>query len=258
MKLLDGLGLAATAAAGVAVVVHLGAQRVEEVDLTVDPAEAAAGFREGTTYLGLYRDTEKVGVLKTTRTREGEGFAIDQRSVLWAQIPALGQQKIVLDTVVTLDRSFELVRFEAQVEGPIQLSAIGSIDGDELVVEIEGLGEPQTQRIALSERPAVDVSMQALVQQLSRAPGKRVSYRSFDPLSGGFRDTVLEYVGEESLTVMDQQVTAHRIRTSVAGQTLELYLNDAGEVLQQTMPGSIRAFRESEAEAYFGLPEGPG
>lgn len=258
MKLLDVVGAGLTVGAGIVVAVHLSAQRVEEVEVTVDPAQAAEGFREGTTYLGLYRDTEKVGVLKTTRTRNGQGFAIDQRSVLWSDLPALGRQKIVLDTAVTLDSQFELVRFEADVEGPLQLSATGTVDGEELVVEIEGLGAPQTQRIALEQRPAVDVSMQALVRQLAERPGKRISYRSFDPLSGGFRDTILEYVGEEELTVMDQLVTVHRLRTSVAGQNLEIYLNDAGEVMQQSMPGGIQAFRESEAEAYFGLPEGRG
>ena len=116
----DAIGLLAVVAFGLT----LWLARVElsrptgEVPLRVDAEALAAGFREGVSWHGLYRDGEHVGFSRVERRREGDGFRTAQTLVLPApgqSGPDAARQSVAI--VSRLDAQFVLRSFTVEVTG---------------------------------------------------------------------------------------------------------------------------------------------
>lgn len=227
-----------------------------EVPLRVDAQALADGFREGVSWHGLYREGEHVGFSRVERRREGEGFRTSQTLVL----PAPGQTGADADRqsvriVSHLDAQFVLRSFTVDVTGgPFGLSARGEVVGDALEVDLEGLpGGGNRLTIPLTEPPRMDGSYLPIATRDNLAPGDRFSFTHVDPTSLTSGVSVVEYVGREPLDVLGERVDALHLRQSVLGQNLDVWVNELGEVLRQTLPGGLEAVRESEAEATWGM-----
>ena len=84
-------------------------------------------------------------------------------------------------------------------------------------------------------------------------PGQRFSFEHFDPATLSTQEASIEYLGRDDVMVMGERFTAHHLRQELAGQVLESWVNDLGEVLREELPGGLMAVRESEAEATWGI-----
>ena len=224
----------------------------DEVSLHLDPQALADGFRQGTTWYGLYRDGEKVGYSRTERHRLGEGYVSEHTLVL--PVPALdGLQTITIRT--ELDASFTLSHFTTSaVGGPLQVTAEGRWEDGVLHVVVLGLpGGEMRQALPMTQAPQMDQSFLPLVTRDDLVPGDRFSFTHFDPLSASPSTAVVEVMGYQEVDVLGEQVQALHIRQEVSGQLLDVWVNALGEVLRQTLPGGLTAIRESEAEATWGV-----
>jgi hypothetical protein len=218
----------------------------QEIDLRLDPAELDAGFREGVQWHSIYRDDAKVGFIRSVRRRANDG-GIEFST--HTELPRAGN--IELDVTAQLDAKWRLRRFRADARTPLtRLEADGQIVGKELVVEVSGALQ-RTLRFPLGDAPTFDFSMTPLLMRQDLEVGSRVRFDVFDPASMASRPVELEYLGRESISIMGEPVPAHHLRQRVAGQTLETWVNELGEVLREQLPGGLTSIRESEAEATF-------
>lgn len=254
LSMFDALGLLALVAfAATLWISRVGlSQPDDEVGLTLDPAALAEGFREGVSWHGLYRDGDKVGFSKTARRRLTDGYATESTVVL--PVPGLsGRQTIQMRT--ELDEAFALRSFTASLSGgPMPIAAEGSWTGSGLAVSLTGLpGGPQTSELSMPEPPQMDQSYLPIVTREDVAPGDRFRFTHFDPLSASPTTAVVTVVGRETLDVLGDQTEALHLRQQLAGEVLDVWVNDLGEVLRQTLPGGLISIRESEAEATWGM-----
>ena len=256
----DALGLLALLAfAATLWVSRVGLSRPDdEVGLTLDPAALAEGFREGVSWHGLYRDGEKVGFSRTARRRLTDGYATESTVVL--PVPGLSglsglSERQTIQMSTELDEAFALRRFSASLSGgPMPIAAQGSWTGSGLAVSLTGLpGGPQRSELPMPEPPQMDQSYLPIVTREDVAPGDRFRFTHFDPLSASPATAVVVVVGRETLDVLGDQTEALHLRQELAGEVLDVWVNDLGEVLRQTLPGGLVSIRESEAEATWGM-----
>lgn len=223
-----------------------------EVSLHVDPQALADGFREGVTWHGLYRDGEHVGFSRTGRRRTATGYST-VHTVVIPSPGGTGHQTI--EVLTLLDDQFVLERFEATVSGgPISASAAGWWEPGVLNLQLLGLpGGETTTKLAMDEPPRMDQSFIPIVGRDDLAPGDRFSFTHFDPLGTAPATAIVEVVGREPLDILGERTEALHLRQQMAGQVLEIWVNELGEVLQQQLPTGLLAVRESEAEATWGV-----
>lgn len=253
----DVLGLAAVLGFLLVVSADVAELRWRNVEdtLEVDPAALAEGFREGVEWHAIYDDAHKLGWSRLERRRLEDGFELSSHTRLRGRDPAPGSE---IDVTTVLGPAFELRRFHARVQAGLgQLEAEGVMGEGVLVIDVTGtlLGE-QGQHLELPvERPTFDFSLRPLVMRADLEPGQRFSFEHFDPTTLSTRESTIEYLGRDEVTVMGELVRAHHLRQELAGQSLESWVNDLGEVLREELPGGLTAVRETEAEATWGMED---
>ncbi len=224
-----------------------------EVEVHLTDVEREQGFRPGVSWFGLYLDDEKVGFARTARQRGPDGFSMHQDAVLDIEVLGSGQ-RIEVQLQAFLDQDFRLNHFDLELTSAVlNVSAAGIVEGRELdLVVTVGEVEDRT-KVPLDDRPLLDVGVNALV--LSRRPqvGEVIELEVFDPFGLKAAPVTVEYLGPEEVAVVDGAIPAHRLRRSVAGSTLDVWVNDLGEVLREELPLGLLAIRETEASATWGF-----
>lgn len=249
--LFDAVGIASLLVFGLVLASNfapLGRPR-DEISLQLSPQALAAGFREGVEWHGLYRDGDKVGFVRLERRRQGDGYRLEQLTVLKS---ALAGSDTELHVRTDLDAAFSLVSFEASTRSPVELSVQGRFTGDALEIEAQGLPGLSSRRIPMDRPPAFDFSLAPLAARADLRPGDRFAFTHFDPMTLKTREGVVEMLGREPIDVLGEQVEALHLRQEIAGQALELWVNPLGEVLREQMQTGLVAVREAEAEATWG------
>ena len=222
----------------------------DEISLRLSPEELAAGFREGVEFHGLYRGDDKVGFMRLERRRDGDGYVLRHTTVFELGI---GDGPTRLTVTTNLDPQFRLAGFSADAAGPVTEHASGTYASGMLDVTLDGPLGTQTQQLSLPEPPAFDFSLAPLAARSDLEVGDRFRFTHFDPMTMTTAEGVVEMLGHDTVNVLGEHVDAIDLRQSIAGQPMEMWVNELGEVLREQLPSGLVAVRESEAEATWGL-----
>jgi hypothetical protein len=255
ISLFDIIGIASVAVFVFVLAVDFGELRwsTREVELEPAPDQLAEGFRDGVAWYGLYYKDTKVGFLRVDRRRRGEGYAMRSRTLL--EMTFMGRpQRMTVDLDAQLDSTMALEGFTVDVASDlVSLAATGRWTDGALELEMATAGYEERRSVPLAKPPALDLNIRTLLMQQRPAPGDVFHIEGFDPIGLSPRTFELEYVGLETVAVVDAQVPAHHLRQTVAGQISEVWVNDLGEVLREQLPLGVVAVRETEAVATFEL-----
>ncbi len=245
----DLLGACAVASLVVAVVASSEAVRwrSRSVDVRPDAAALAAGFRPGTSWYGLYRDTEPIGFSRVDRLTTDDGFRM--RSLTILRLRLLGEPaRTTLEVEVDLSETMAVRGFRVRA-GDDLVSAEGRVAGDRLDLLIRVGDAIQRTSRPLDRVPVLDLNLHPVLLRRGLDPGSRVTVETFDPLTMATRRVVVTYLGRTPLTVLGETISAHHFRTVLDLGSFDSWVNDLGEVLQQELPIGVVARLETEAEA---------
>ncbi len=255
LRLFDGLGLLAVVGMLVFWWSLYGryATGFGELDVTLSQADLEAGFREGYEVHALYLGSQKVGTLRTEKSRMGSGYRMV--TVMDLVLGLGGQERRVRNRVeAELDGEFRLQAFSLESRGgPLALQVEGRYADGAMVVS--GLGV-DAERIAMPEAPFILPSLRPLLMRRNLARGDRVTFTYYDPLSRSEIQTDYTYLGQEEIEVMGRLVEGYHFRQNALGYEAYLWVNALGEVLMEELPLGFLAVREPEAEALYGLRGG--
>lgn len=222
----------------------------EEISLRLSPQELAAGFREGIEFHGLYRGDDKVGFIRLERRREDTGYVLRHTTVFELGI---GDGPTRLTVLTRLDDEFRLSSFSADAVGPVTAHASGTYASGMLDVTLDGPLGTQTQQIPLPQAPAFDFSLAPLAARSDLEVGDRFRFTHFDPMTMTTAEGVVQMLGRETVDVLGERVDAIHLRQTIAGQPMQMWVNELGEVLREQLPSGLVTIRESEAEATWGF-----
>ncbi len=234
--------------------------RGQEIELDLAPEALSEGFREGTEWHAIYDDERKLGYSRLERRRLPDGYELASYTLLNTMVMGRATTSVVSVTT-ELGAEFDLRAFTAEVDGDLaQLRARGRVEPGRIVVDVSGgvFGDEPRQIELPAERPTFDFSVRPLLMRDDLEVGQRYSFEHFDPTTLSTQQTSLEYLGRDTVMIMGEPVEAHHLRQELAGQVLDSWVNELGEILREELPGGLTAVRESEAEATWGVerPEG--
>lgn len=227
------------------------------LDVELDPETMNAGFRPGVEWFSIYKQGEKIGFIRNQRIRDEAVWTI--RTTTEIRTASLGPSATRLQLEANFAPNFDLRDFRADVQSPaVVLNAQGRREGDQIHIDLDALGGGTRLKFPADAAPRLNQSVFPQLLQSELRPGARYRFELFDPLSMQSRDTIIEYLGRESVDVMGASVEAHHLRTQdptgMSQGGLDTWVNGLGEVLREELPGGLVAVRESEAEAVWGLP----
>ena len=253
----DLAGLLAVGALIVVLVVDLDDLRLArtEAPLAVTAADLADGFRPGVSWFGLHLGEARIGFVRVERrhTRRGR----EALSHLSLRPVVLGTPLVVeSDLDVLFDDALQPVSFtlESSTAG-VAIRASGQRRATTFAVDLTVGAAPQHLKLAAAEA-WTDLGLRTAFVRSRPAPGERREAQLLDPLGLRTVTQIIEYVGLEKIAVLGQEVLAHHLRHQVAGQVLQVWVNDLGEPLYEEMPLGLIAIRESEADATYGFGRG--
>lgn len=233
-----------------------GLELEESTDIALSPEELERGWRSGVEWQGIYLKGQKVGYIKLKKWRQGQDYLVESDMTLQLTVMK-ARQKIQTHTVARMDEQMVLRDFSMQVaSGVARMDIRGQVQGSQVQLEIDSAGSVQKQQIKLKEPPRLEMSLKPLLLREDLKAGQRLKMTFFDPTSMGERDIWIEYVGKDTILVMDQEVEAHHFVQTLAGTPLKLWTNGIGEVLREELPMGLVGVRESSAEARYGVTTG--
>jgi hypothetical protein len=194
-------------------------------------------MHEGETWLVLRREGKEVGFVHQTRTDLGDGWLLEYDMLMTIQL--LGTERAIDTTVKSrLDTEGYLTEFTADVKASGRsFKAKGEVDGKTISTTLNLLGEPKTQTIELQDKPRLSTSaFNQLLASGDIEAGDEFSERFFDPTTMQMTEMVMLYKGKKTVDVYEEKVPAHHILQKVAGNELDVYVDDKGEILIQEFP----------------------
>lgn len=212
------------------------------------PAATADGqiaLEEGQTWLMMRRDDRDIGFVHQTRTRLTDGWLVEYDMLAMLEVL---ERKLALQTTVKarLDAEAYLREFSADMQVAGQtFKATGDVRTDDpdrhridLSIDIGDSVRRRTVELPRRPRLASNAVQQLLAQpDLQSGDSFRQSY--FDATSMGMTAIEMEYVGRETIEVLGETHDARHIRQTVAGRTLDVYVDAAGRILIQEFPLQI-------------------
>lgn len=254
----DVFGIVAVVAMGVSFVflVREHGTGFGELELEISQEDLESGFREGYEYHAIYSGSNKIGTLRTERRRNGDGYRLRSEMELHISLAGLASHRTQTEVDAFLDAGFRLQRFTATTRGgALELALEGQWNGRAMVVT--GLpGEAQARAFELPEAPFILPSLRPVLMRKRLERGDRVTFQYYDPIGQQPIETDVTFLGRERVELMGTTVEAFHFRQTALGQQSEVWVNALGEVLVEELPLGMRAIREPEAEAKYGLREG--
>lgn len=204
----------------------------------------------GDSWMMLRQGDEDTGYVHETRTHIEDGWLFEYEMVMILELA--GQPRLLeTHTRATLDEDGLLRQFNADVSSFLtDLIVKGRVEDGAIHLETR-LGEgTRTRTIPLEEPPRLANSAlnQLVAARDELTPGQRIEREYFDPMSGGVKNLVYEYVGPDEVDVYGQTYEAMHFRQQLLGDELDVYVSPStGEVLIQEFPmGTIGALVQEE------------
>lgn len=194
-------------------------------------------MQEGQTWLILRREGDEVGFVHQTRTEITDGWLLEYDMLMTIEL--LGSERAIDTTVKSrLDHDGYLTEFTAEVNASGRnFKARGEVDGTRLETELYLSDEPKKKTIELQEKPRLSSSaFNQLLASGNLEPGEEFAERFFDPTTMQMTEMVMLYKGETEVDVYDRKLPGHYIIQKVAGNELDVYVDDQGEILVQEFP----------------------
>lgn len=199
-------------------------------------------IREGESWMLLTREDEEVGYIHETRTRLDDELGWLLEYDLLMNVSMLGVNQFIKTNIkASVDTSAYLKQFNATIEAAsTQFKMEGRVEGTTVTMSMDLAGQLREQKLELKEAPRLSNSaVNALVAAEKLTPGQRFEQQYFDPTVLGMTTMTFEYVREHEVAVFDQKIPTRHFRQIVAGNELDVYVDDNGEVYIQEFPFRI-------------------
>ncbi|HJN73565.1 MAG TPA: transglutaminase-like domain-containing protein [Myxococcota bacterium] len=231
--------------------------------IPIDPEALSAG-PASETWMGIYFEGVKAGyaVSSSSPTADG-GLLLRNRSAF--EVAAFGEiKRIVTISNAVVDSNRQVRQFDFFMSSdPVDLTARGEVQGDQIVIEVVQAGQIQTVRIDVDEPPQMSVSLNSWIAGIETdlAVGQRYEVPYFDPVTLSQQPMVLEIVDVEILptAIVDGLIhegeEAYWIERSFGDISTRVLITPSGQLIREEGALGLALVRETKQQALT-MPEG--
>lgn len=208
------------------------------------------------TWMKITQNDRKIGFSHTRLAAENRGYLL-RESVLM-RINTMGMvQNIRLKTRGRLNDDFSLADFDFNINsGRFSFHVDGTLAGDVLTVNTASAGSKRRMEIQLKEKPFLLAGITSAIAAAGLEAGKKYSFDIFDPATMGQTPVVVEVMGQEDITIAGSGRAATRVVLKFKGTSQSAWIDESGEVLQETGLLGIRLVKTTRKDALEGLGMG--
>lgn len=205
------------------------------------------------TWMEIFLKDAKVGYSMTQLDPLGDDYLMWEEVVL--NLNLMGQPTAMRTHIRSLlDRELRLKHFTLRIEsGAVRFRMSGKVEKERVLVEA-GEGSQRTRHVVTLTGPPMTgaaVSMSFRGRKLKE--GDSVAFLLFDPTAMAQKEIVVSVVDRETLVINRIAHRAFRLETEMWGQKVSIWVDDAGEVLQEEGFMGLRLVRSNAATAPMGL-----
>ena len=203
---------------------------------------------------------ERVGLVHINKTaRASGGFFFSSHTNL--KLSAFGTSSTLSAKIkASVDASLALQSVDFDVRtGPAVFTGTGLIEDKSLAVSLKTGQTERTFKLPFKRPPVLRSLVGPVISRANLVPGHSMTVPVFDPVTQKNQDMTVTIVGPDTVIILDKEYPAIHIRQSVAGLTLNGWINERGEMLRQELGLGLVAIRETKARARAGtLPSTKG
>ncbi len=192
--------------------------------------------------------------------RDGRQGQLRQESRLWFNVAAGLVQPVQSDLALRFGENGDFDSFNFNLNaGALHITSRGQLTAQGLSVEFNTAGETFRNQLPLNTKPVFDVALPRLLARQDLRPGLRFQIKLFDPQTLSNQPTLIEVIGRDAINVEGRLVAAIHLRRSQpersqpvlipAGTEQEIWIDEDGRLLQETISLGLTLRRESAATA---------
>jgi hypothetical protein len=217
--------------------------------VTADPAQPKLLLQDSEDWMSIYFNNQKIGYAHTIRQRSIEGYAINQD--LFLRLMVLGfPRQITLSFTSSLTPEFLLKNFEYKmISGYLVYAIKGTMEGSNLKLTSDLLGQPQIQNIKLKVPPQLSLTLPYQVYRAQMKPGDRASFSLFDPVLMSPQPVIIQAGPTEVLTLDEETRPGQRFEMTFQGNKMQVWIDYRGRVLKEEGLMGFRLVRSSPEKA---------
>ena len=217
--------------------------------VTADPAQPKILLQDSEDWMSIYFNNQKIGYAHTIKQRSVEGYVISQD--LFIRLMVLGfPRQINLSFNSNLTSEFLLKAFEYKmISGYLVYSIKGTVEGSNLKLTSDLMGQPQIQNIKLKGPPQLSLTLPYQVYRAQMKPGDRASFSLFDPVLMSPQPVIIQAGPTEVLDLDEETRPGQRFEMTFQGNKMQVWIDYKGRVLKEEGMMGFRLVRSSPEKA---------
>ncbi len=205
-------------------------------------------------WMNIFQNKRKIGFSHNTFSSIKDGYRLSE--TLHMRINTMGLiQDIILKTGGELNSDFTLSSFEFEINsGRFKFRALGNLKGEQLFVKTFSMGSSGQLDVKIDGPVYLTSSIFDTVKAMGLIPGSEHRFKVFDPATMGTENIIVRSIGKEKIRIMDVEINAHKMDIEFKGIKQLAWVDENGEVLQESGLLGIRLIKTTRGDALFGLP----
>ncbi len=204
----------------------------------------------------IFLKNKKVGYTVSLLKPFKGGYFIQEE--IFLRLNLMGMERPVYTvTQARVDERFFLRSFNFKMtSGIVQFFFTGRVDGNQLLVKT-GVGkERRTQVIQLAKPPMMGAGLGYFFKSRKIRVGETFTMPVFDPATMSQKETVINVVAKEPLTINRITYQAFRLETEILNQQMTFWLDEDGTTLKEEGFMGLTTIKSSAANASLALESG--
>ena len=211
----------------------------ELIDINGFSASASAPDAE-LTQRGMFYRGARIGFIRERVTPLEDGYRVEQTGDL--TLTVLGRERRMrIEGSAETGTNGELRGFSFRLSTSSQQSlfettVFGTVEGDELVLNISSPRSERTERRPLDEPIVLPLNLYYSLAAHGWTTGESYRVRLFDPMTLTEGEAIIDVKELEIVRWGGREEEAYRLQTTFAGLTTTAWVNESGEVLREETP----------------------
>ncbi len=211
----------------------------ELIDINGFSASASAPDAE-LTQRGVFYRGARIGFIRERVTPLEDGYRVEQTGDL--TLTVLGRERRMrIEGSAETGTNGELRGFSFRLSTSSQKSlfettVFGTVEGDELVLNISSPRSERTERRPLDEPIVLPLNLYYSLAAHGWTTGESYRVRLFDPMTLSEGEAIIDVKELEIVRWGGREEEAYRLQTTFAGLTTTAWVNESGEVLREETP----------------------
>lgn len=213
------------------------------------------GQTPGETWMNILQNDTKIGYSHRRLATSGDGYLIDEKTVMHLNTMGL-VQKIMVVSSTTTDRDFLMENFKFSItSGTFHFVVSGQVKGNSIHLLTDsstnggGAGEVNTVVIPFESRPYLTSAILPATVASGLKPGNEMTLFLFDPSTMGQAPATVKMVGMDPIVINGEKISARKITLSFKGATQSAWVDDEGLVLKEQGMLGITLVKTTRKEA---------